>query len=525
MKSLLIGMVSVSLALGLVWLLGKSFFEERLRKTIEEEMNARLEGYSVQLREIDLQLRGLAVSMRDVVLTQDAHPEPAVARISSIRASVEWRQVFRGRLVADVLFQEPVLYFDLKQLREEVQATVPVEERGWQEALEAAYFLQFNSIEVRDGDVTYIDQDPDRPLHVRDLQFRVEDIRAGDEDNAYPSTFELKAFVFGDGYVAVQGGADFLKNPSPAVAIVFQLDRVSIEQVQPVLEHVGVLVNGGLVDCVGELEFGAGTDWVHIREFALRELHLDYVVTEPVGDNTSLLAEEEPKEGVEGEAMQAVVEGPNPRELELKIDKATISGVFGVINDAPEPSYRVFVSDAHLTLSDYSNHFLEGPATARLEGLFMGSGSLVAQATFRPEKEGPDFDLSLEIQDTELSAMNDLLQAHANFDVESGTFSFFSELTIQGGQIEGYLRPLFGDVEVSSLGEEDKGVFKKFYERLVAAVISLLENVPRDEVATQADISGSLRDPDLSTWQIIVGLIRNAFFEAILPGFESEVDS
>jgi hypothetical protein len=41
-------------------------------------------------------------------------------------------------------------------------------------------------------------------------------------------------------------------------------------------------------------------------------------------------------------------------------------------------------------------------------------------------------------------------------------------------------------------------------------------------VATRADLSGEVEDPETSTWQIIVRLVQNAFFRSILPGFERE---
>jgi hypothetical protein len=51
----------------------------------------------------------------------------------------------------------------------------------------------------------------------------------------------------------------------------------------------------------------------------------------------------------------------------------------------------------------------------------------------------------------------------------------------------------------------------------------LLKNRPLQQVATETDISGTLKGPSTNTGQIIVHLIRNAFFQAILPGFEQEV--
>jgi len=40
---------------------------------------------------------------------------------------------------------------------------------------------------------------------------------------------------------------------------------------------------------------------------------------------------------------------------------------------------------------------------------------------------------------------------------------------------------------------------------------------------TKVEISGTAKKPEMSTWQIIVGLVKNAFFKEILPGFEREV--
>jgi len=49
-------------------------------------------------------------------------------------------------------------------------------------------------------------------------------------------------------------------------------------------------------------------------------------------------------------------------------------------------------------------------------------------------------------------------------------------------------------------------------------------NMPGAEVATRADVSGRLDDPKVSTVQVVVRLIQNAFFKAILPGLEHETE-
>jgi hypothetical protein len=81
--------------------------------------------------------------------------------------------------------------------------------------------------------------------------------------------------------------------------------------------------------------------------------------------------------------------------------------------------------------------------------------------------------------------------------------------------------PLFGDVQVYDPEQaRERGLLQRAWERVLDVLVSILENVPRDEVATVVDVSGPLEDPALNTWQALGNLLRNAFLQAILPGFE-----
>jgi hypothetical protein len=160
----------------------------------------------------------------------------------------------------------------------------------------------------------------------------------------------------------------------------------------------------------------------------------------------------------------------------------------------------------------------------RLNGRFMGSGATTVTGDFRAEKNAPDFDLFLKIDNTQLTSMNELLRAYGNFDVAAGTFSLVTELHAKNNQLTGYIKPFFKDMKVyDKRKDKDKSLFKKLYLMLVGGVAKLLENRPHEQVATKADISGSLKSPQTSTWQIIVQLVKNAFIKAILPTFEHQV--
>jgi hypothetical protein len=153
----------------------------------------------------------------------------------------------------------------------------------------------------------------------------------------------------------------------------------------------------------------------------------------------------------------------------------------------------------------------------------MGTGTAIADTTFRAEASGPAFDLSVRIDDVEMPSMNDLFRAYGKFDVAEGRFFFYSELSVHDGAIQGYVKPFFKDMVVYDPGQDkDKSFAKKMYERVVGGVSKILKNRPQKEVATKTDISGPLESPKVGTIQAIVKLIQNAFFKAILPGFDRE---
>ncbi|HYS42554.1 MAG TPA: DUF748 domain-containing protein, partial [Geobacteraceae bacterium] len=212
-------------------------------------------------------------------------------------------------------------------------------------------------------------------------------------------------------------------------------------------------------------------------------------------------------------------------EMQLSVDQVRLARcTVGMVNESARHPYRVFLTDADLRLTNLSNRFSQGPANAELQGKFMGSGATSMTAHFRPDHKGPDLDLDVRIEETQMTAMNDLLRAYANFDVAAGTFSFFSELHVKNDAISGYIKPFFKDMKVyDRRKDKEKKISRKMYEILVGGVAKLLERRPQGEVATKADISGTLEKPHTSTWQVVGQLIKNAFFKAILPGFEKEV--
>jgi hypothetical protein len=492
-----------------------SFFtDEPLRRYVERQMNARLQGYSVRIGALDFHPFGFSVDLKDVVIVQDGHPDPPVVRVPELSASMQWRALLRGRVVSDIQIERPAVHLNLAQVRHEARDEVPVQERGWQEALQAVYPLQINELRVVDGEFTYIDADTRRPLRLSQLKVRAANIRnVKSEAGTYPSELEVHAVLDGVGRMALNGQADFLAVPHAAVQAELTLEQVELAQFQAVASRHNIALKRGVLSAVGTIEYAPRVKIVHLRQATLDRLQVDYIHTAQ-----TVVVEQRRAQQVK----QVAQEVSNAPGLLIRADQVSlVRSTLGFVNRAAKPEYRLFLDDAEVHVQNFSNQLTEGTAVAKVTGRFMGSGRTVVGANFRPETHGPDFALAASIEETDMRALNSLLRAYGNFDVVQGFFSVYTEMRVRNRAVQGYVKPLLRKIDVyDTQQDKEKHLFQQIYEAVVGGVSTLLENIPRREVATQTDISGPLENPQASTWQVLVNLIQNAFFRAILPGFE-----
>jgi hypothetical protein len=490
--------------------------DEPMRQRMQADMNRSLQGYHVELPYLDFNLFGFSVTLENLTLFQDAYPDPPVARFGRLHASVHWRALLSGRLVADFELERPEIHVNLIQLRQERREAVPIQKRGWQGAVNAIYPLKVNLFTVHDGRMTYIDEDPERPLEMSAIFLEAVNIRnVHSPERVYPSEFQFNARVFEHGLAGIEGHADFLAIPHPGVEAELNLEKVDLAYLQPILARHHLFISAGEFGAQGRIEYAPTIRKAHLTNVHLEGVAVDYIHSPQTAESESQKAER---------AREVVEEVSNRPGLLLRIDNLRLTGEVGFVNQAQEPTYRLFLHQSELHVTNLSNQFREGVAEARLKGYFMGSGETEILARFRPENEGPDFDLYLRSMETQMTSMNDLLRAYGDFDVSEGRFSLFTEIHVRDEQVEGYVKPFFRDLAVyDPEQDQEKNLFQRLYEVVIDGIAELLKNPETQKVATIADISGPIEDPESSTWQIIANLIRNAFFDIILPGFGEEV--
>jgi len=131
-------LVGLGIALIVSLVLVSFFVEEPLRRWIEREINAPLDGYTVRL---------------------------------------DIRALLSGALVVSIEVERPIVDMNRAQLREEAQDAKPIAEKGWQEAIHNVTPLKINRLRVIGAEVTYLDEPKSAPIHLEQVDLLVENIR------------------------------------------------------------------------------------------------------------------------------------------------------------------------------------------------------------------------------------------------------------------------------------------------------------------------------------------------------------
>ena len=125
-----------------------------------------------------------------------------------------------------------------------------------------------------------------------------------------------------------------------------------------------------------------------------------------------------------------------------------------------------------------------------------------------------------------MTSLNPLLRAYGRFDVAQGRFTLYSQLGVKNANINGYVKPMFSDLKVYDYQKDkNKGLIGQAKQMLIGTAAQIFKNRQTQKVATQVNITGSLKKTDVSTWEAFVEIVKNAFIKTILPGFDREVHS
>jgi Domain of Unknown Function (DUF748) len=506
---------------GLVLLVGlvygaARYADEPVRRYMEAEVNRRLTGYTVRIPALHVQPWTVSIELRDAAILQDANPDPPVAHVGRLSTRLDWRALLHRRIVADITFERPTIYVNLKNVRAEASEKTAIKDRGWQQALEAlAFDLKINRLRVLEGDVTYVDRGPFKPLHVSRVNLSAENIRnIASQEQVYPSPIHFEAVVFDVGSVWLDGRADFLAEPHVGVQAALRMDQVQLDYFRPIIDRYNLSVRNGSLSLAGNVEYAPKITRLILERALVEGVALEYRHLPQTAEVEKARAQQ---------TADAAKQAATASSTELRIDRLeVVKSTFGFTNQAAKPPYRLQLTDTALTVEALGNQRQNGPAVARLTGQLMGRGETSLTATLRRQAGGADMDVTAKIEDAELVRLKELVRAYGGFEIAAGAFSVYSELQMRDGALAGYIKPMFRGVEVGPDGEAvaERGFRQRLYEGVVGIGAKVLKNRLRGEVATVVPIAGRVDRPEIGRWETVGRLLQNAFLKPITPGYE-----
>jgi hypothetical protein len=163
------------------------------------------------------------------------------------------------------------------------------------------------------------------------------------------------------------------------------------------------------------------------------------------------------------------------------------------------------------------------PAALKARGQTIGGGDIALALKFNPLEAEPTFDLNLALTNVDMLALNPFLEAYARFNVKRGTFDVITEIYGDDGRFEGYVKPLMKDLDIVDLEKDAKNPVKLVWQAIVAGVVKIFKNQPKDQLATKVPISGTFDKKGIDLWTTIGNVLRNAFVHAFSPTFDQTV--
>ncbi len=262
------------------------------------------------------------------------------------------------------------------------------------------------------------------------------------------------------------------------------------------------------------VEWGALFDGAIVGKIILKNPVINFAIDE-----------EAKQEGTEANWQEVIKE-----LLPIRINSFEINnGSITYYDFTTKPEVEVYVDNLNLVMTNLTN--IESkedtlPSYVSATGYTLGNGKLEVNAGFNALKEIPDLDLTLNLEQVNMPALNDFVRAFASLDVEQGIFNLYSEIVIDDALLSGYVRPVLENLEILDWEEEKGGFLNKLWEAVAGGVRAIFENPSEEQVATQTPLKGNLNQMDLDAgiWPTIWGLFKNAFVEAFSKQTEDAIE-
>lgn len=263
---------SHKIAIGVILLLvairiALPFFIERYVNKVIDEMP----GYTGHIDDVDLHIYRGAYAIDGLVLREEEsqHETPFLS-IQHIDLSVEWKAIWKGAIVGEVVLDHPQLNFVAVPEEPEAEEEPTEEAEHWSETLKDLMPLTVNRFTINGGKIAYLDPNvqPLVNVHMDSLYLTATNLTNVEETpEELPSGLQVIGRTVGGGVLKTEGRLNFLKE-IPDLDLNMELTSVDLTALNDFIEAYGKLdIERGRFSLFSELRMKNGQMEGYLKPF------------------------------------------------------------------------------------------------------------------------------------------------------------------------------------------------------------------------------------------------------------------
>lgn len=198
-----------------------------------------------------------------------------------------------------------------------------------------------------------------------------------------------------------------------------------------------------------------------------------------------------------------------------------IDGKVSLVNQTKKGEIPTYIANINADIKNITNaqNLMKTLVTSvDVTGDLMGEATLTLVGKLDPFSEQANFDFNMEVQRFSVKQIQTVFNVYTPFDIEAGGIDGAMELAAKSNEVSGYAKAGVYDLSIFSWREDvekdDDGLFTIIFEGGADLLSAILENDESQLVAARIPIEGTLDNTDISTFQAVVSILKNAFFDA-----------
>lgn len=198
-----------------------------------------------------------------------------------------------------------------------------------------------------------------------------------------------------------------------------------------------------------------------------------------------------------------------------------IDGKISLVNQTKKGEIPTYIANINADIKNITNaqNLTKTLVTSvDVTGDLMGEATLTLVGKLDPFSEQANFDFNMEVQRFSVKQIQTVFNVYTPFDIEAGGIDGAMELAAKSNEVNGYAKAVVYNLSIFSWREDvekdDDGLFTIVFEGGADLLSAILENDESQLVAARIPIEGTLDNTDISTFQAVVSVLKNAFFDA-----------